>query len=97
MSTATQRTYLFTVTLAGVPMPPDDLTDSEWSDRMAVVLDELCGRVLAAGCDDSTVHSEGATVYLDFHREAETLGDAIGSAVKALEAAGYGVARVDVA
>ena len=33
---------------------------------------------------------------LNFDREAATLGDAIGSAVKAVEGAGLAVARVDV-
>ena len=30
-----------------------------------------------AGCDDATVGRVGATQYLDFDREAETLADAV--------------------
>jgi hypothetical protein len=50
-----------------------------------------------AGCDDASVWSEGPTMYLEFHREAGSLGDAIGSAVKDVEAAGHAVARGEVA
>ena len=52
--------------------------------------------MLAAGCDDSTLHSTGPTVFLDFDREAESLGDAIGSAVKDVERAGFSAARIEV-
>jgi hypothetical protein len=56
--------------------------------------DELQGRLLEAGCDDASLWSEGDTVCLDFSREAESLGDAIGSAVKDVMGAGLAVARV---
>jgi hypothetical protein len=58
--------------------------------------DQLLGRLLEAGCDDASLWSEGDTVCLTFSREAESLGDAIGSAVKDVMRAGLGVARVDV-
>jgi hypothetical protein len=58
--------------------------------------DELEDALLEAGCNDAFLHSTGGVVYLDFDREAESLGDAIGSAVKAVEKAGYKVARVEV-
>lgn len=74
------RVYDFTFTLSGV----DELTA------------EVADRLYEAGCDDASPHSSGPTVYLDFHREAESLGDALGSAVKDVERAGYAVARVDV-
>ena len=80
MSQVATRVYDFTFTLAGV----DDLTA------------EVADALYEAGCDDASPHSEGPTVYLDFHREAESLGDAIGSAVKSVERAGYAVSRVDV-
>ena len=56
----------------------------------------LADALYEAGCDDASPHSEGPTVYLDFHREAESLGDAIGSAVKDVARAGFSVARVEV-
>ncbi len=59
-------------------------------------LDELCGKVLATGCDDASVHTSGPTVYLSFDREAADLGDAIASAVKAVEPAGLGVSNIEV-
>jgi hypothetical protein len=64
--------------------------------RVSDLTDELQGELLRAGCDDASLWSEGETVCLDFSREAESLGDAIGSAVKDVERAGFAVARVDV-
>jgi len=72
--------YEFVLTLAG----SDELTA------------ELADTLFEAGCDDATLHSEGPVLYLDFDREAESLGDAIGSAVKDVERAGYNVSRVEV-
>jgi hypothetical protein len=82
MSTRTKklRTHHFTLTLSGV----SGLTD------------ELQGNLLKAGCDDASLWSEGETVHLDFSRKSESLGDAIGSAVKDVGRAGYAIARVDV-
>jgi hypothetical protein len=96
VDTATQKTYRFTFTLGGIPEIPDGVTDAEWSDRMGDVLDEVAGRVLAAGCDDSTLHSTGPMVFLDFDREAGSLAEAVASAIAAVERAGFTVARVDV-
>ncbi len=96
---ATVKTYRFTVTLAGVPTPDPGLDDAAWDDRMARLLDDLTGRVLAAGLEDAGltgVGSCGEVFSLGFDREAESLGDAIGSAVKGIEQAGLTVARVDV-
>jgi hypothetical protein len=47
------------------------------------VLDAL----FEAGCDDATVGRIGATQYLDFDREAETLADAVIEATEAIESA----------
>ncbi|MEO6808248.1 MAG: hypothetical protein ABI353_03960, partial [Isosphaeraceae bacterium] len=59
--------------------------------------DELQGELLKTGCDDASLWSEGETIFLDFSREAESLGDAIGSAIKDVERAGLDVARIEVA
>ena len=40
-----------------------------------------------AGCDDATVGRVGATQYVDFDREAETLADAVFAATADIEAA----------
>jgi hypothetical protein len=74
------RTFSFTFTLAGV---------SEMTPEMAEA-------IFTAGCDDSTPGSCCGVVSVHFDREAGSLGDAIGSAVKDVERAGYKVARVDV-
>lgn len=57
---------------------------------------EVGDKLFEAGCDDCTPWSEGPAVYLTFHREAETLGDAVGSAIKNVQQAGYGVSRVAI-
>jgi hypothetical protein len=54
------------------------------------------GDAIYAVINDASLHSSGPTVLLDFDRKAESLGDAIGSAVKDIEKAGFKVARVEV-
>ena len=53
-------------------------------------------RAFEAGCDDATPGSCGGVVMVDFDREAGSLGDAIGSAVKDVQRAGFDVSRVEV-
>jgi hypothetical protein len=94
-----KTTYRFTITLAGVPTPGPGLTDAEWSDRMDTLLDELTGRVLAAGLEDSGLCGNGScgeVFSLSFDREADSLGAAIGGAVADVERAGFTVAGVNV-
>jgi hypothetical protein len=76
----TLATQDFTLILAGV----SELTD------------ELQGKLIEVGCDDASLWSEGKMVCLEFSRAAESLGDAIGSAVKDVMRAGLAVARVEV-
>jgi hypothetical protein len=57
---------------------------------------EIADALFEAGCDDATPCSEGATIYLHFHREADSIGDAIGSAIKDVTRAGFSVARVEI-
>ncbi len=78
------KTYSFEMTLSGTP----EVTDES--------LDAMTGSILAAGCDDSFLHSEGQTVYLGFDRQAESLGAAVGSAIDAVQRAGFKVSRVEV-
>jgi hypothetical protein len=80
MATTTTKTYSFTLILAGV---------TEITVAMADALFE-------AGCDDATAGSCEGIVSIDFDREAESLGKAIGSAITDVERAGFAVARVDV-
>jgi hypothetical protein len=76
----TLKTHRFTLILSGV----DELTD------------ELANALYEAGCDDAGVGSCEGVVTVAFDREAESLGDAIGSAVKDVSLAGFSVARVEV-
>jgi hypothetical protein len=78
--TATLKTYSFTITVAGAYELTPDMADALYE----------------AGCDDGSVGTCDGVLTIDFDREAESLGDAIGSAIKNVEAAGYAVARVDV-
>ncbi len=80
MATVAQKTYAFTLVLSGV----DELTP------------EMADAIFAAGCNDATPWSSEGVVSIDFDRDAESLGDAIGSAVKDVARAGFDVARVDI-
>jgi hypothetical protein len=80
MSQAATRVFDFMCTLAGV----DELTV------------EVADALYEAGCDDSSPHSTGSTIYATFHREAGSLAEAVGSAIRDVERARYGIARVDV-
>jgi hypothetical protein len=74
------KVYSFLVALAGASEITDAMEDA----------------VLGAGCDDALLWSREGRVYLRFGREAGSLGDAIGSAVKDVERAGFAVARIEV-
>ena len=80
MSQVATRVHDFTLTLEG----PDEFTV------------ELADRLYEAGCDDATFGTSNGVHFGAFHREAESLGDAVGSAIKAVERAGFSVARVEV-
>lgn len=51
---------------------------------------------LFESCDDCSPWSSRGVVSVGFDREAESLGDAIGSAIRDVEQAGFQVARVEV-
>ena len=96
MLTTTVKTYRFRITLANAPTPQPGLDDTAWGERMAVLLDDLTGRVLAAGLDDTGLGSCGEVFFLDFEREAGSLAEAVGAAIADVERAGLAVAQVDV-
>ena len=96
LTKSTLKTYRFTLTLGGLPEIPAEVTDAQFGDRMDSLMDEICGRVLAAGCDDASLCSRGSTVFLGFDREADSLGDAVGSAIGDVERAGFNVVKVVV-
>lgn len=57
---------------------------------------ELADALYAAGCDDGTPGTANGVLFVDFHREAATLEEAIRSAIEDVRAAGYDVARVEM-
>lgn len=73
--------YEFTLILKG----PLELTED--------VADEL----FEAGCDDGTPGTCEGVFSIDFHREAESLEQAIRSAIGNVKTAGYQVERVEIA
>ena len=77
---ATLKTFSFRLVLAGV---------TEIDDAMKAA-------ILGAGCDDAGLGSCEGVVTLDFDREAESLADAIASAIRDVERAGYAFARIDI-
>lgn len=80
MATVATRTYSFTLTIAG---------GSELTPEMAEA-------IFAAGADDATPFGRDGRAFVAFDREAGSLGDAIGSAIRDVERAGLGVVRVEV-
>lgn len=75
------KEYEFTVILAGAPELTEDLAD----------------RLFAAGCDDGSPGSCEQVVSIDFHRDAQSLEEAIRSAIADVRAAGCTVAKVEIA
>ncbi len=72
--------YEFTLILKG----PLELTED--------IADEL----FEAGCDDGPPGTCEGVFSIDFHREAESLEQAIRSAIGNVKAAGYEVERVEI-
>lgn len=57
--------------------------------------DDFEARFLANGCDDSLVSFQRGHIIVDFAREAETLDEAIASAVEGVVAAGAHIERIE--
>lgn len=64
--------YNFTLTLSGVTCETEGLEDALYE----------------SGCNDALICAYGNSVYVEFDREADSLDDAIASAVKNIEMAG---------
>lgn len=58
--------------------------------------EELADRLFAAGCDDATPVSRDGVALLHFDREAESLQEAIRSAISYVQLAGCKVAKVEM-
>jgi len=74
------KTYEFDVVLKGVAEVTDDQADA----------------LFVAGCDDGTPASSNGQAWIHFDRETASLEDAIRSAVSQVQAAGFGVAKVEL-
>ena len=68
------KTYTFTLVLSGFSELREDMED----------------RLFESGCDDALLSFRDGVPYLDFDREAETLREAILSAIINVEGAGIG-------
>lgn len=58
--------------------------------------DEIADELYESGCDDGTPGTCNGVFSIDFHREADSLEAAIGSAIKNVRAAGHDVERVEI-
>ena len=72
----------FTAALA----PPAD------ADRSEDIADILYG----GPADDCSVHTTGPTVFVTFHREADSFAAAVASALADLRAEGFEAARIEI-
>jgi hypothetical protein len=77
----------FTLILSDADDVVDDMTQAKFL-KMSDALYE-------AGCDDGSPGVSCGVVSVSFDREAETLRDAVESAIADVERAGYRVARVE--
>jgi hypothetical protein len=60
------------------------------------ISEELTNRLFEAGCDDALLRCCDGVVYLDFDRDAGSLAEAIGSAVRDVMAAGCSPAQISL-
>jgi hypothetical protein len=58
--------------------------------------EEMADALFEAGCDDGTPGTCNGVGSIDFHREAESLEEAIRSALANVKSAGYEVERVEI-
>lgn len=63
---------------------------------VADVTDDQCNALYEAGCDDGTISTSGRVTRIDFCRDAQTLEEAIRSAIGNVNAAGLQVTRVEI-
>ena len=73
------KTFEFTIVASGVDHEADDFED----------------RFFEAGCDDATIAFARGAILLQFMRKAETLSDAVCSAIDAIKSVGASVDRVE--
>ena len=60
------------------------------------VSDEEAEKLYEAGCDDGSILSRGDVTVVQFDRDARTLEEALASAIRDVESAGFQVDRVEI-
>ena len=58
--------------------------------------EEIADELFEAGCDDGTPGTCNGVFSVDFHREANSLEEAIRSSIANVKSAGYEVERVEI-
>jgi hypothetical protein len=58
--------------------------------------EEIADQLFAAGCDDGSPATCDRVFSIDFHRKANTLEEAINSAIANVKSAGFDVERVEI-
>ena len=58
--------------------------------------EDIAEGLFDAGCDDGTPGTSEGVFSIDFHRQADSLEEAIQSAIASAKSAGYQVARVEI-
>src|SRR3954451_25181970 len=75
----TMKTFGFSIIASGLDHEADDF-ESRFYD---------------SGCDDATISFQKGHIIVDFAREAETIEDAISSAIEAVRATGASITRIE--
>jgi len=60
------------------------------------VTDGEADKLYESGCDDGSILSRGDVTMVQFDRNASTLDEALASAIRDVEAAGFQVSRVEI-
>jgi hypothetical protein len=82
----TVQTYHFSLVLADCDDVVNDMTQEAFL--------KMSDAIFAAGCDDASPGVFQGEVVIDFDREGPSLRDAVQSAIRQVEQAGYRVAEV---
>ena len=61
-----------------------------------VEIDEAQADALYARCKDGTLITAASVTYMDFDRQANSLDEAVRSAIADINAAGFHVARIEI-
>lgn len=58
--------------------------------------EEIADALFEAGCDDGTPGTCDGVFLIDFHREADSLEEALRSALSQVQSAGYAVDHIEI-